>query len=267
MLLRPFGIREVVAGEAIRTPAELRALVDEAEGSGVIPRAQEELLHNVFDFADREAADIMVPALDVHWLDAGLTAEAALDRVLEAPHERYPVGAGSLDHLDGVVHVRDLLAGARRAAETTVGQLARPVLGVPETKDVGALLRELRDRKEQLAAVLDEYGAVAGIVTVEDILEELVGEIEDEFDLPDARITRLDDGTVAVAGSITIDDLNEMLGTRLPQDGARTLAGIVLDTLGRRPDPGDTVTVEDVELRVESLDGLRITRVRVTLPG
>src|SRR5215207_2797715 len=252
VLLRPFGIHDVVAGEAIRTPAELRALVDEAEGSGVIPRAQEELLHNVFDFADREAADIMVPALD---------------GVLEAPHERYPVGAGSLDHLDGVVHVRDLLAGARRAAETTVGQLARPVLGVPETKDVGALLRELRDRKEQLAAVLDEYGAVAGIVTVEDILEELVGEIEDEFDLPDARITRLDDGTVAVAGSITIDDLNEMLGTRLPQDGARTLAGIVLDTLGRRPDPGDTVTVEDVELRVESLDGLRITRVRVTLPG
>ena len=196
VLLRPFGIRDVVAGEGIRTAAELRALVDEAEGSGVIPRAQEELLHNVFDFADREAADIMVPALDVDWLEAGLTAEAALDRVLEAPHERYPVGHGSLDHLDGVVHVRDLLAGARRNPGTTVGELARPVLAVPETKDLGALLRELRERKEQLAVVLNEYGAVSGIVTVEDILEEIVGEIEDEFDLPDARITRIDEQTV-----------------------------------------------------------------------
>jgi len=121
VLLRPFGIRHVVAGEGIRTAAELRALVDEAEGSGVIPRAQEELLHNVFDFADQEAGDIMVPALDVDWLEAGLTAEAALDRVLEAPHSRYPVGQGSLDHLDGVVHVRDLLAGARRSTGTTAG--------------------------------------------------------------------------------------------------------------------------------------------------
>src|SRR5215218_957696 len=266
-LLRPFGIREVVAGETIRTPGELRALVDEAEGAGVIPRAQEELLHNVFDFADREARDIMVPALDVDWLDASLTVEAALDRVLEAPHERYPVGAGSLDELDGVVHVRDLIAGSRRDPGPTVGTLARSVLGVPETKDLGALLRELRERKEQLAVVLDEYGAVAGVVSVEDILEELVGEIEDEFDLPDARISRLDERTVIAAGSLSVDDFNEMVGARLPQDGAHTLAGLVLDALGRRPDPGDTVTVAGVEIRVESVDGLRVTGVHVTLPG
>jgi len=267
LLLRPFGIHDVVAGEGIRTAAELRALVDEAEGSGVIPRAQEELLHNVFDFADREAADIMLPALDVDWLEAGLAAEEALDQVLEAPHERYPVGHGSLDQLDGVVHVRDLLAAARRDPGTTVGKLARPVLAVPETKDLAALLRELRERREQLAVVLDEYGAVAGIVTVEDILEEIVGEIEDEFDFPDARITRVDERTVIVAGSLTIDDFNEMLASRLPQGGPRTLAGLVLEALGRRPDPGDTVTVDGVEILVEGLDGLRITRLRVTLPG
>ena len=267
VLLRPFGIRHVVAGEGIRTAAELRALVDEAEGSGVIPRAQEELLHNVFDFADQEAGDIMVPALDVDWLEASLTAEAALDRVLEAPHSRYPVAHGSLDHLDGVVHVRDLLAGARRSPGTTAGEVARPFLAVPETKDLGALLRELRERKEQLAVVLNEYGAVAGIVTVEDILEELVGEIEDEFDLPDARITRIDEQTVVASGSLSIDDFNETLGTHLPQDGPRTLAGLVLEALGRRPDPGDSVAVDGVEIRVEALNGLRITRLRLTLPG
>jgi putative hemolysin len=118
-----------------------------------------------------------------------------------------------------LVHVRDLLAAARRGGQTTVFQLARPVLGVPENKVLGPLLQELRERKEQLAVVLGEYGAVAGIVTVEDILEELVGEIDDEFDLPDARITRLDDRTVLVSGALAVDDFNEMLGARLPEAG------------------------------------------------
>jgi len=265
LLLRPFGIEEVIAGDAIRTSAELRALIDEAEGSGVIPRAQEELLHNVFDFVDREVRDIMVPALDVDWLEAGLAADDALGRALEAPHERYPVGDGSLDHLDGVVHVHELLAGARREPSTTVRDLARPVFGVPETKDVGALLRELRERREQLAVVLDEYGAVAGIVTLEDILEELVGEIGDEFDLPDSRLIWIDERTVSAAGSMTIDDFNEAVGTGLPQNEARTLAGLVLNALGHRPDPGETFTVDGVEIAVERVDGLRITGLRISL--
>jgi putative hemolysin len=266
LLLRPFGVREVVAGESIRTPAELRALVDEAEDSGVIPRAQEELLHNVFDFVDREVRDIMVPALDVHWLDAGLTPDAAFDHVLETPHSRYPVGAGRLDRLQGVVHVRDLIVGARRGAARTVGELVRPAFVVPETKDLGALLREFRERKEQLAMVIDEYGEVAGIVTLEDLLEELVGEIEDEFDLPDARLTWLDDRTVRATGSMTIDDFEEAVGVDLPHGSVRTLAGLVLDTLGRRPDPGDTVTIDGVEIRVDGVDSLRITDLLVTLP-
>jgi putative hemolysin len=266
MLLRPFGIHEVVAGESIRSSAELRALVEEVEGSGILPQAQEELLHNVFDFADREAADIMVPGLDVKWLDADLTADAALDHVLDEPHGRYPVAEGGLSHLLGMVHLRDLLAGSRSGEQRTVRELTREVLAVPETKDVGALLRELRERKEQLAVVLDEYGSVAGIVTLEDILEELVGEIQDEFDLPDARLERLDEHTVRAAGSITIDDLNEELGTHLPQDRARTLAGLVLHSLGRRPVERDAVEVEGVRIEVESLDGLRITGLRVTLP-
>src|SRR5215213_10361695 len=159
LLLQPFGVEEVIAGESIRTPAELRALIEEVQGSGVIPRAQEELLHNVFEFVDREVVDVMVPALDVDWIDASLTADAALERVLESPHERYPVSDGALDRLEGVVHVRDLLAGSRGDGGTqTVRELARPIFAVPENKDVGALLRELRERREQLAAVLDEYG-------------------------------------------------------------------------------------------------------------
>jgi putative hemolysin len=261
LLLRPFGITEVMAGESIRSADELRALVDEAEGAGVIPRAQEELLHNVFDFASREVRDVMVPALDVSWLEASLTAEQALGTVVETSRSRYPVGAERLDALVGIVHVRDLLA----ASDQKVGELARPAHVVPMTKDLGALLREFRERHEAMAVVVDEYGDTAGIVTLHDVLEEIVGDIETEFDLPSSDVKRLDDDTVEVAGSMTIDDFNEEVGATLPQRGPRTLAGLTFDALGRRPEPGDEVKVDGALIRVEEVDGLRITRLRIAL--
>jgi putative hemolysin len=266
ILLRPFGVREVIAGAGVRSADELRALVDEAEGAGVIPRAQEELLHNVFDFASQEAADVMVPAPDVAWLDAELGPRAALDEVAERPYSRYPVGAGSLDRVVGMLHVRDLVIAARHQPASTTGALAQPLTVIPETKDLGALLRDLRQERRHMAVVADEYGGTAGIVTLEDILEEIVGEIEDEYDLPDDTLERIDDRTLRVAGSMTIDDFNETVGTELPIDGARTLAGLVFNTLGRRPREGDEVTVTDVRLAVEQVDGPRITKLRVTTP-
>jgi putative hemolysin len=263
-LLRPFGVTEVMTGETVRSAEELRAIVDEAEGAGVIPEAQEELLHNVFDFASLEVRDVMVPAPDVAWLDASLSAEDALAFVVETSHERYPVGMESLDHLVGVVHFRDLLA----SREATVGELARPALVVPTTKDLGGMLRELREGRQQMAAVVDEYGGTAGIVTVHDILEELVGELENEFDLPATGLEWVDDHTVEVAGSMTIDDFNETVGASLPQRGPRTLAGLAFDALGRRPLPGDVADVEGAQIRVEAVEGLRITRLRIALsPG
>jgi putative hemolysin len=267
LVLRPFGITEVRAGESIRSADELRALVDEAEGAGVIPRAQEELLHNVFDFADREAADVMVPAHDVAWLDAGLGARAALERMGEQPHTRYPVGRGSLDRLAGRVTVHDVLAAVREDPAKPLEAIVKDAVVVPETKDLGALLRELRERREQMAIVLDEYGTVAGIVTMEDVLEEIVGEIEDEYDLPDARIERVGERTLRVAGSMTIDDFNEETGAGFSTDGPRTLAGLVIETLGRAADEGDVVHAAGATLRVVTTDALRIERLEVELPS
>jgi putative hemolysin len=261
ILLKPFGIDEVVAGDAIRSADELRALVDEAESTGVIPLAQEELLHNVFDFADREARDIMVPAPDIAWLDAGLDPDTAVAQALETAHSRLLVGRGSLDRLVGVVGLRDLTAAARTGEHETIEPLARTPLVIPATKDLGALLRELREGHQSVAVVVSEYGATEGLVTVEDILEEIVGEIEDEYDLPDDTLTRIDDRTVEVAGSLTIDDFNETVGAQLPQDGPRTLAGLVFTRLGRRPAVDDEVVVEDVALRVIEINGARITRL------
>jgi putative hemolysin len=266
VLLRPFGIDKVVAGDAIRTADELRALVDEAESSGVIPLAQEELLHNVFDFADREARDIMVPAPDVAWLDVGLDPHTALEQALATAHSRLLVCRGSVDGLVGVVGLRDLVAATHGDPPATIAPLARTPHVIPETKDLGVLLRELREAHQSLAVVVNEYGGTEGVVSIEDILEEIVGEIEDEYDLPDPTVTWIDDRTVTVAGSLTIDDFNETMGTKLPQEGARTLAGLVFTHLGRRPVVDDELTAADVELRVAEVDGARITRLRIVLP-
>jgi putative hemolysin len=209
----------------------------------------------------------MVPEPDVAWLDGDLRPLEALDEVAERPFSRYPVGRGSLDRLEGVVHVRDLVRAARTEPSKPIAELAEPAPVVPATKDLGALLRELREQRRHLAVVADEYGGFAGIVTLEDILEEIVGEIEDEYDLPDSTLERVDATTVRVAGSMTVDDFNESVGTDLPHDDARTLAGLVFNALGRRPVVGDEVTVGDVRLEVEETDGARITRLLVRLPG
>ena len=259
ILLRPFGITEVSAGESVRTPEELREIVDEAEGSGVIPRAQEELLHNVFDFATREVRDVMVPSPDVTWLEAAVTGKEALAVIIETSHQRYPVGNESLDHLVGIVHIRDLIASPADSA----GMLARPAIVVPVTKDLGALLRELREARQVMAVAVDEYGGTAGIVTLHDVLEELVGEIESEFDLPNNELNWTGEHSVEVSGSMTIDDFNEAVGTQLPQRGPRTLAGLAFDALGRRPEPGDEAQVDGVVLHVEEVQDLRITKLRI----
>jgi putative hemolysin len=266
LLLRPLGIREVTAGAGIRTADELRALVDEAEGSGVIGRAQEQLLHNVFDFGSREARDIMVPALDVEWIDADTLPRDAVTRFIDAPHRRYPVGRGDLDHLVGEVHTRDVVAAERDRPDVPVGELARPAVVVPETKHLGPLLRELREARRRMAVVVDEYGAVAGIVTLEDVLEEIVGDLDDEFDRPEVSIERHDDSHVTVAGSLNLDEVDEALGTHLPRRGPRTLGGLAFDALGRRPELGAEADVDGVRMRVADLDGHRITKVHLTLP-
>jgi len=264
--LRPFGVREVTAGGSIRSAEELTALVDEAEAAGVIPRAQEELLYKVFEFAGREARDVMVPAADVVWLDGALTPGDALDRLADTHHRRLPVGDGSLDRPIGTVHAHEVLKAAREGRAITVRELAEPAPIVPATKDLGALLRELRERRRQIAIVVGEYGTTSGIVAIEDILEELVGDIQDEYELPDATLRWTAERTVIAAGSISIDDFNETTGTTLPQRGPLTLAGLVFDALGRHPRVGDSVEIAGTSLEVEKMDGTRVAQLRVLIP-
>jgi CBS domain containing-hemolysin-like protein len=200
-------------------------------------------------------------------LPVALSPAEALVRVLAQPYTRYPVYGEDLDDVLGVLHVRSLFAaqqdGAARA--TDLRPLLRPVHVVPETKRLGPLLSEIRRTKSHLAIVVDEYGSVAGLVTLEDMIEEIVGEIDDEFDVPDVAVVRLGRDRLRIDGSYPIEEFNERFHRSLPNEDYHTLGGFVFSELGRAPQVGDRVELSDIRLVVAEVDGSRIVRVDVTL--
>ena len=176
------------------------------------------MLYRIFDFAGQEVADVMVPWSEVISLDASLIVRDAVAQALEAPHSRFPVIRGSIDDVAGVVALRDLTTALHAGEEHTIEPLARELLVVPETKDVGSLLQELRKGGAQMALVVGEYGRTMGIVTLNDLVEEIVGEIEEEYGLPDESVQELPDKRLRVSGTFTSDDFNETFHTALPTD-------------------------------------------------
>jgi putative hemolysin len=240
-----------------------------AEEAGVIQTAEEEMLYKVFDFADKEAHEVMVPRPEVVAIAADMPPEDALKAVVDSPFTRYPVYRDSLDEITGILHVRDLFAAMHDfgIASVRLESIVRPAFVVPETKDLGALLADFRREKQHLAIVVDEYGAMEGIVTLEDLLEEIVGEIEDEFDLPDTSIERIDDKRIRIEGTYPIDDFNEEFGTTLEQEDFHTMAGLVFGMLGRAPEVGDEVSVDGLELTVREVEGSRILKIEIEFVG
>ena len=224
----------------VYSEAELKMLLSRSTEEGELEQQEQEMLYKVFDFADKEVSAVMVPRPEVVALSIEMPPEEALAAVIDSPYTRYPVYRGSLDEIVGVLHVRDLFSALvdRGIAGVQLEQLLRPAHIVPETKDLAALLAEFRRTNQHMAIVVDEYGELEGIVTLEDLLEEIVGEIEDEFDLPDESIERLDDGRVRIHGTFPIDDFNEQFGVSLPIEDYHTIGGFVFGMLGRAPEPG-----------------------------
>jgi putative hemolysin len=266
LLLRLLRLEPPGADHEAHSEAELRMLLSSAAEQGEIEHEEQEMVYKVFDFADKEVADVMVPRPEVVAISVELPPAEALQAVLESPYTRYPVYRGSLDDVVGVLHVRDLIEAMhdRGIAAVNVEELVRPAYMVPETKDLAALLTEFRRTNQHLAVVIDEYGSVEGIVTLEDLLEEIVGEIEDEFDLPDETVERVDDDTVRIDGTFPIDDFNEQFHVELPQEDYHTVAGFVFGLLGRAAEPGDEVSYDGVVFHVDSVEGQRIDRLTVT---
>jgi putative hemolysin len=223
------------------------------------------MLYKVFDFASKEVSAVMVPRPDVVAIAADMPPEEALATVVDSPYTRYPVYRDSLDEIVGILHVRDLFAAMHDLgiAAVRLEAIARPAFVVPETKDLAALLADFRREKQHMAIVVDEYGATDGIVTLEDLLEEIVGEIEDEFDLPDTSVERIDETRIRIDGTYTIDDFNEAFGTDLEQEDYHTMAGLVFGALGRAPEVGDTVSADGLRLTVLEVEGSRILKIEV----
>jgi CBS domain containing-hemolysin-like protein len=250
----------------VHSEAELRMLVSESTQHGEIEEEEQEMLYKVFDFADKEVADVMVPRPEVVAISVDLPTEEALKAVMDSPYTRYPVYRESLDDIVGILHVRDLYLALldRGFAETQVEQLVRPAHYVPETKDLAALLTEFRRTNQHMAIVLDEYGGFEGIVTLEDLLEEIVGEIEDEFDLPDESVEHIDEDTIRIDGTFPIDDFNEQFKVQLPAEDFHTIAGFVFGQLGHAPQEGEEVSFDGLVFRIEEVEGTRIGKLAVT---
>jgi putative hemolysin len=266
-VLRVLRVRPAPAGMIAYTREDIRHSVAAAEDVGELEQAEEEMLYKVFDFASKEVSDVMVPRPDVVAIAVEMPPDEALATVVDSPFTRYPVYRNSFDEIVGILHVRDLFAAMHDLgiANVRLESIARPAYVVPETKDLAALLADFRREKLHMAIVVDEYGVVDGIVTLEDVLEEIVGEIEDEFDLPDTSIERIDEHRVRIDGSYTIDDFNEAFGTTLEQDGYHTIAGLVFGALGRAAELQDSVVVDGVRLTVLEIEGSRILKLEVEI--
>ena len=265
VIMRALGLESPGGESAALSEAELRMLLGRATEHGEIEQEEQEMLYKVFDFADKEVSDVMVPRPEVVALSIDLPPEEALAAVIESPYTRYPVYRETLDDIVGVLHVRDLFSALNDQgfANIHIERLLRPAYIVPETKDLAALLADFRRASFHMAVVVDEYGTMAGIVTLEDLLEEIVGEIEDEFDLPDESIERIDERTIRIGGTFPIDDFNEQFKVELPIEDYHTVAGFVFGLLGRAAAAGDEVEYNGLRFRVLEVEGSRIEKLEV----
>ena len=264
---RILGLPTPQANTLAHSEEELKRLVAASKDGGKIEAEEQEMVNKVFAFSDTEVDEVMVPRPDVVGLPVTLTPEAAMEEVLRHPYTRYPVYRDDLDDILGLLHIRhlyDALHNGGRDLET-IESLLRPAYIVPETKPLSKLLGELRRTNTHMAIVVDEYGSTAGIVTLEDLLEEIVGEIDDEFDRPDISILRLSKDRVRVAGSFPIDEFNERFACALSDEDYNTVGGYVFGELGRAPQEGDRVEIGGRRFTVHGIDGARIVTVDVEI--
>ncbi len=260
------GLESPTGEVGVLSEAELKMLLSRSTEQGEIEHEEREMLYAVFDFADKEVSDVMVPRPEVVALSIEMPPEECLRAAVESPYTRYPVYRGSLDEIVGIIHVRDLVRAAEHSGgieKVDLEGLLRPPHIVPETKDLAALLRDFRRTKEHMAIVVDEYGAMEGIATLEDLLEEIVGEIEDEFDLPDESVERVDDKRIRIDGTFPIDDFNEEFRVSLPEEDYHTVAGFVFGQLGHAPHEGDVADFDGLRFTVLETNGSRIERLEV----
>jgi CBS domain containing-hemolysin-like protein len=240
---------------------ELRELVDMAEQRGVVEHDERQMIQSVFELGRTIAREVMVPRTEIVYIERGKTIRQGLALALRSGFSRIPVTGENLDDIVGVVYLKDMARRAQdpeRARTTLVEEVMREVAYVPESKPVDELLREMQAKRSHIAIVIDEYGGTAGLITIEDILEEIVGEITDEYDVERPPIERIDNDTARVTARLAVEDLGELFGIELPdRDDVETVGGLLAEALGRVPLPGAKAVVHGLELTAEDVGGRR----------
>jgi len=240
---------------------ELRELVDLAEERGVVEHGERDMIHSVFELGDTLVREVMVPRPDIVWIERTKSVRQGLALALRSGFSRIPVIGENIDDIIGVVYLKDLVRRSQdpREAErlVRVEEVMRPASFVPDSKPVDELLREMQARRIHIAIVIDEYGGTAGLVTIEDILEEIVGEITDEYDVERPPVERLDDDTARVTSRLPVEDVGELFDVELPAEEVETVGGLLAQALGRVPIPGASAIVGGLELTAESAGGRR----------
>ena len=260
-LLRRMGISPPGEHERLHSPEEIRMLVEQSTEGGSLLKEDARLLEGVFEFSEKTAQEVMTPRTQMIALASGLSVEEAADEVAQARRSRYPVYLDSLDEIVGVVHAKDILTALRARPHETVQAIMRPPLFVPGTREVEDVLADMKRLKTHLAVVLDEYGGTAGLVTMEDLLEEIVGPIYDEYDPQDRPGPG--DGAARLDGALPITEFNTKFDAALDDADYTTLGGYVFGQLGRLPRPGDRVTVGPHTFEVVEMDGRRVRSLRL----
>ena len=262
LILRLFRISNSPASHLAHSIEELNMLINASYNEGVLNETEREMLHNVFKFSDLTAKQVMIPRTDMVCIPSDITFDELNAITSESQYTRYPVYEENLDHISGMVHVKDLYALAMKKEQFSVEKLLRPVLLVPETITMDNLVREFKKRQGQMAMVIDEFGGTAGLITLEDVLEEIFGEVQDEFDADEeADIKEIGENTYLANAMMRLDEVAEFFEVELIDEDVDTIGGLVVKDLGRIAQIGDCVKVNTLEFCVKEIDGARITKL------
>lgn len=263
-LAAPFG-GVPLSGTALVTEEEIRTLVDAGEEEGIIEEEEKEMIYSIIELGETMAREVMIPRIDIVAVDVQTPPEEVVRVIAETGHSRIPVYEGTVDGIVGLVYAKDLLLYLQGdGPRPPLREILRPAYFVPETKKVDDLLREMQQRRIHMAIVVDEYGGTAGLVTVEDILEEIVGEIQDEYDAEEPTFEPVGEGEYILDARMNLDDVNDLLEADLPTETADTLGGLIYDALGRVPVPSDRLQIGEWQIEVLTVSGRRIRKVRMT---
>lgn len=262
-ILRLWGLPPANEADLAHTEEELRMLVEASQRHGHLDKLEGKLLDNVFEFSDRVAGEVMVPRQDIVCLYIQDSIDEALKVVKEYGHTRYPLCDDEKDNIIGMVHIRDLIGVKENPEVKEIAQLKRDILVVPEQIPISHLVQKMRSQRTHMAIVADEFGGTAGLVTIEDLIEELVGEIYDEFDREEFHVIKVSDTEYEINGRVLLEEVSEIIGVEVEEEDVSTIGGYIFSRLGRKPKKGDEVEFDGFLFQVFEITGSRILKVKV----